>query len=265
MRANKRTTTIKVFDHLESGRKQNLSKTFTPSMLNFKKTERPSVTSKNTQLDGLDWDVIFHGPETRNTKKTLNKAASVPKRTIVSPKDLNCLRMVFNSDKTPTRNILSQLQDKGQKCSHETLKTTNASHDLSSEMPCECQSATLSAARTSLEQIRAEAKQCFENSRSLINVSRKKIKSSSISTDTRKVVNGVPTEIQKEILEELTTSIQILNNRLKSNEEAAFLQEGENSMLKSEVTELQTKIARHKILMQNSPTVADCLIKCEVI
>ncbi|OMJ76594.1 hypothetical protein SteCoe_24003 [Stentor coeruleus] len=265
MRANKRTTTIKIFDHPEPGRKQNLSKTFTPSMLNFKKTDKPCAASRNTLLDGLDWDVIFHGPETRNTKKTLNKATSVPKRTIVSPKDLNSLHMVFDSSRTSTKNLLNQFQDKGQKCTHETLKTTNASHDLSSEIQFECQSATLSAARTSLEQIRAEAKQCFENSRSLINVSRKKIKSSSISSDTRKGMNVVPTEIQKEILEELTTSIQILNNRLKSNEEASCLQDEENSMLKSEVTELQTKIARHKILMQNSPTAADCLIKCEVI
>lgn len=270
MRANQRNPTIKFNSQPDTIRKQNLSKTFTPSILSLKKPDKQAKAQNLSIFSGLDWDVIFHGPETRNTKKTLNKAVSVPKTSIISPRDLSKLHIVFTSDQTPSRSALVSPKDKGGRFYQETLKTTNASHDISLETHLDLQNTHFSTAKSSLEQIRAEAKQCFDNSMSIMNSSRKKLKHSSMSIDTRKGRNIIPVDIQKEILNELNISIQILNDRLKSNEKAVCETDRENNALKMEVEKMKIKIAKHKdeegiCKGQEDKKGNECLIKCQII
>ncbi|OMJ81320.1 hypothetical protein SteCoe_18243 [Stentor coeruleus] len=270
MRANQRNCTIKSYDQPDTIRKQNLSKTFTPSILSLKKPEKQPRSRKLSIFSGLDWDVIFHGPETRNTKKLLNKATSVPKKLIISPKDLTSLHMVFTLDKTPSRSAHISPRDQMGKFSQETLKTTNASHDLSSETHLDLQNTYFSTAKSSLEQIRAEARQCFDNSMSIMNNSRKKLKYSSMLSDNRKGKNVIPVDIQKEILNELNISIQILNDRLKNNEKAVCETDRENDVLKMEVENLKIKIAKYKeqdvdLEVKKDKKGSECLIKCQII
>ncbi|OMJ68594.1 hypothetical protein SteCoe_33910 [Stentor coeruleus] len=300
------------FEQSHITRKDTLSKNHIPSISSLKKANTQSQSHRNSIFEGLDWDLIFHGPEARKAKKELNKTSSVPKKSIISPKDLSKLsiasfsrtpvpkktifsprdlvrlsssnktfpaprktiisprdlsRLSFttNQDKTPTRISLGQTSEAGQKSARDTAKTTNASHEVSSESHIECP-INFTNVKFSLEQIREDAKQCLTNSKVIIQKSRKRLKSPTSSTDTRRVMSAVPPEISKEIMEELATSIQILNRKLKSNEKAASMQEEYNNALKFQLDDLKTKIAKHKIFMENSPSVLYCCLPgCRII
>lgn len=195
-----------------------------------------------------------------------SKTSPVARKTIVSPRDLSRLSFAINQDKTPSRVSLGQTSEAGQKSARDTAKTTNASHEISSESQIECQTINFTTVKFSLEQIREDAKQCLTNSKAIIQKSRKKLKSPTSSTDTRKFMSNIPPEISKEIIEELATSIQILNKKLKSNEKATSMQEEYNNVLKSQMEDLKTKIANHKIFMESSPSVFYCCLPgCRVI
>lgn len=270
MRANQRNPTIKPYNKPDTIRKQNLSKTFTPSILSLKKSDKPAKARNLSIFSGLDWDVVFHGPETRNTKKILNKAVSAPKTSIISPRDLSKLHTVLTSDQTLSSSALVSPKDKGGKFYQETLKTTNASHDISLEMHLDLQNTHFSTAKSSLEQIREEAKQCFDNSMNIMNNSRKKLKHSSMSIDTRKGRSIIPVDIQKEILNELSISIRILNDRLKNNEKAVCETDRENDALKMEVEKIKMKVDKHRdekevCKGQEVKKGSECLIKCQII
>ncbi|OMJ74048.1 hypothetical protein SteCoe_27134 [Stentor coeruleus] len=247
-------------------------------MLNLKSHENQSKSHRNSIFDGLNWDKILSSPQNPNpqnpcpklqsSKKSSgalikNKAESVPRKSIVSPKDLTKMRLAFSPEINP-KNSLGRTLEIPLRTFRETFKTTNATNDLSSETHIECQSASLITAKTSLEQIRAEAKQCFANSKSIIQSSKKKTKSPT-SSETKKNLSTRQMDINKEIIDELVFSVQILNRRLSCNEKAADLQEGCNNELRCEVDDLKVKISKHKILMQDSPTVVDCLSGCMVI
>lgn len=276
MRSNKNSHNLTITSQRPS-RKDIFSKTFTPSMLNLKSHENQCKTHKNSIFDGLNWDKILSGPQNPNPKNSnskpqsakrspgtfiKNKAESVPKKSIFSPKDLSKMRLAFSPETNP-KNSLGRTLEIPPRTFRENFKT-NVTNDLSSETHIECQSASLIVAKASLEQIRAEAKQCFATSKSIIQSSRKKAKSPT-SSDTRKNMSARQPDIHKEIIDELAFSVQILNRRLSCNEKAANLQEGCNNELKCEVDDLKVKISKHKILMQGSPTVADCLSGCRVI
>ncbi|OMJ69923.1 hypothetical protein SteCoe_32218 [Stentor coeruleus] len=294
-------------------RKDALSKTYTPTILSFKKVNIQSQSHRNSIFEGLDWDYIFHGPEARKNLKLMNKTSSVPKKSIISPKDLNKLsiasisrtpvpkKTIFSPrdltrlssssktspvsrktivsprdlsrlsfavcrDKTPIRISLGQTSEVGKKSARETAKTTNASHEISSDSHIECQTINFTSVKFNLEQIREDAKQCLTNSKAIIQKSRKRLKSPTSSTDTRRVMSAVPPEISKEIIEELAISIQMLNKKLKSNEKATSMQEECNNVLKSQMENLKTKIAKHKIFMESSPSIFYCCLPgCRII
>ena len=124
--------------------------------------------------------------------------------------------------------------------------------------------ALIQSAKQSLIELQFEAKCCMDSSKRLLNDTSRKIQSSFASSKGHRRSKST-SQIPNNALESLKKSIYTLNKRLSNNEDAIQEHVEENSTLKIEIIDLQSKVKEQKSIckLESAPVKIGCT--CEVM
>jgi hypothetical protein len=120
----------------------------------------------------------------------------------------------------------------------------------------------IKSAKESLIDLQLEAQNCLNSSQKLLNWTSKKLKSSQSNLQNTLVI----TPNQRDVLESLHQSMNILNTRLYRNESVIQMQIEESKILKTELNSLSNKLEDQNFCkLESNSMKAGCTAQCYII
>ena len=142
------------------------------------------------------------------------------------------------------------------------LSIVFTNEEISSERSFGNQS-IIKSAKQSLVELKTEALNCLDSSRKI--VQNQKFRSSLLIPDLQYNIKPLSPNSDK-LLKSLSQSLVLLNQRLSFHEEALLQQDEENTVLKSEIKDLENKLkVSNSCKLENSSNDTGCSNNCRII
>ena len=224
--------------------------------LKSQSTSESLLRPKQPDFDTLDWDKILNSP------LNLKSPARSPSRSPAFLKSLNSPYLSYSpssprfpsspnlvnkpriskSSKTLVVRAKPSTQEPVKRIIHSKSDQPSISEEVTGEQEIQKIKESLAHTKLNLTQIRENAKACYECSKNLLVNSKKKQKNYIIMTETQAVSQSFNLEAQRGILRQLTSSINMLNTRVSTNEVKHSESEVLETLIKSQLNCLKSKI-----------------------
>ena len=224
--------------------------------LKSQSTSESLLRPKQPDFDTLDWDKILNSPlnlksPARSPSRSpaflkspnspyLSYSPSSPR--FPSSPNLKNKPRVSKTSKTLVLKAKPSTLKPVQRIIHSKSDQPSISEEVTGEQEIQKIKETLTHTKLSLTQIRENAKICYESSKNLLVNSKKKQKNYIMMTETQAVSQSFNLEAQRSILRQLTSSINMLSDRVSTHEEKHFESEALENLIKSQLNHLKYKI-----------------------